>query len=226
MPSLKVFKTHNSPLELNETADAIPAGSQRTGPVSRYRDQLIPVSDLIGTDLPSQGVVDFLFKRYLESVHWFMMVFYQPSLQAEMNEIVSSGVVPRRRISFLLLVLLILSMGAKYASHNDIEKHIPMAELNDLQAKFLIAVEERFLDIFNEGEIEAVQIAILLSSYYLYHRQPKKGFAIIGAGVKSAQAMGLHQESSWGQISHITREVRRRNWWALVVADGSVQVSL
>lgn len=173
-------------------------------------------------DLPSRRVVDFIFDKYLESVHWFMMVFYQPSLQAEMNEIITSGLVPRRRTSFLMLVLLILAMGAKYACQSDTGEHIPISELTDLQTKFLEKVEERFLDVFNEGDIESVQISILLSSYYLYHRQPKKGFAVIGAGVKSAQALGLHQENSWGQINPITREVRRRVWWALVVADGLV----
>ncbi len=81
-------------------------------------------------------------------------------------------------------------------------------------------VEEKFLDIFDEGDIESVQVSILLASYYLYHRRPKRAFAVIGAGLKSAQALGLHQEPSWGQINSVTRELRRRVWWARFVADG------
>ena len=137
-----------------------------------------------------------------------------------MDEIVISGLVPRHRLSFLMLVLLTLAMGAKYATKSNTQEHCSTSELTNIQSKFMSKVEERFLDIFDEGDIESVQISVLLASYYLYHRRPKKAFAVVGAGVKSAQALGLNQETSWGQISMVDREVRRRAWWALFVADG------
>jgi hypothetical protein len=218
-----MFKSHSSPVGIEDTTDAIPAGTKRTVTSASQRQRLLQVSDVIGgMPLPPQHIIDFLFAKYLESVHWFMLVFHQPSLQAEMNEIVTTGLVPRHRIPFLVLVLLILGMGARYARESDSGQPVPNTELSKIETKLLFKVEEKFLDVFGEGTIEAVQISSLLASYYLYHRQTKKAFAVVGAGVKSAQAQGLHHEPSWGQIDPVAREVRKRAWWALVVADGSV----
>ncbi len=148
------------------------------------------------------------------------MVFHQPTFRAEMDEIMTSGLVSPHRLSFLMLVLLVLAMGAKYAAKNDTQEHCSTIELANIQSTLMSRVEESFLDIFDESSIESVQISVLLASYYLYHRRPKRAFAVIGAGVKSAQALGLNQESLWGHVSVVGKEVRRRAWWALFVADG------
>lgn len=74
-------------------------------------------------------------------------------------------------------------------------------------------------ELYDQGRVEAVQTSILLASFYLYHERPNLAFAILGAGVNSAQAMGLHRESSWKHDSVIARETRRRTWWALYVFD-------
>ena len=121
-----------------------------------------------------------------------------------------------------MLIILILGMGATYARRKQTGQPISISKLKELETRFLSKVEENFLEVFGDGEIESVQIALLLGSHYLYHRQPKKAFAVLGAGLKSAQAQGLHQEHSWGQIDPIVREVRRRIWLALVVGDRSV----
>jgi hypothetical protein len=156
----------------------------------------------------------------MSSADWFMMVFHQPTFRAEMDEIVTSGSVPRHRLSFLILFLLTLAMGAKYVTQSDTEEHFSTLDVSVLESKLMSKIEERFLDIFDGSDVESVQISVLLASHYLYHRRPKKAFAVIGAGVKSAQALGLNQEISWGQLSVVDREVRRRAWWALFVADG------
>lgn len=217
---VQIFRSHNSRPEFGRSADAIPDGHPRRDTSLRTREVLIPIPELIGMDLPSRQVVNFMLDNFLESVHWFMMLFYQPTIRTEIDEIVTSGLIPKRRLSFLILVLLILAMGAKYAAQSDTVEHCSSSELANLRSKFMAKVEEKFLDVFDEGDIESVQISVLLASYYLYHRRPKRAFAVIGAGVKSAQALGLNRELSWGPVSSITREVRRRVWWALFVADG------
>ncbi|KAH8888088.1 hypothetical protein GQ53DRAFT_627834, partial [Thozetella sp. PMI_491] len=42
----------------------------------------------------------------------------------------------------------------------------------------------------------------------------------IGAAVRAAQSLSLHNESSWGQIDHIERQVRRQVWWTVFIGDG------
>ncbi|KAF6527387.1 hypothetical protein HZS61_010431 [Fusarium oxysporum f. sp. conglutinans] len=69
------------------------------------------------------------------------------------------------------------------------------------------------------GGVEGVQICVLLSTFYLYHDRPNLAFAIHGMGVKCAHAMYLHQEATWKEPTALTREVKRRVWWALYVVD-------
>lgn len=74
-------------------------------------------------------------------------------------------------------------------------------------------------ELYDDGCLETVQISILLGSFYLYNAKPNLAFAMLGAAIKSAQAMGLHVESSWKTTSDETRELQRHIWWALYVFD-------
>ncbi len=73
-----------------------------------------------------------------------------------MDEMVTSGHVPGRRQSFLVLVMLILAIGARYATESDTEEYCSTLELASLRSKLMAKVEEKFLDIFDEGDIEMV----------------------------------------------------------------------
>ena len=108
---------------------------------------------------------------------------------------------------------------ARYATAEAAQRNCPETDLKSLQASLLQKVKERIFDVYDDARLEAVQISILLSSFYLYHARPNLAFSVLGAGIKSAQAMGLHRESSWKLSSVIVRETRRRVWWALYVFD-------
>jgi hypothetical protein len=87
----------------------------------------------------------------------------------------------------------------------------------------LAKVKEQLFEMFDQAALETVQISLLMTSFYLYNSRPNLAFAILGSAIKSAQAIGLHQESLWRPCSQITRETRRRVWWATYVFDRSVQ---
>jgi hypothetical protein len=201
-------------------SNALPGGSPDQTTSAQSHETLIAVSDLIGMDLPPGEVINVLFDSYLNSVHWFMMVFHEPTFRKELEGIITTGHVQQRRLSFLILVLVILANGAKYVSAEVIQSHCPGLNLVSLQLKLMAKIEEKFLDVFDEGDIESVQICVLLGSLYLYHGQPKRSFVVLGTALKGAHALGLHEEASWGRIDPIVREVRRRVWWALYVAEG------
>ena len=80
-------------------------------------------------------------------------------------------------------------------------------------------VQAHLLDVIDIGGVESVQICVLLSSFYMYNGRPNLALAILGAGVQSSQAIGLHKESLWGPLTETAKEVRRRAWWALYVLD-------
>lgn len=191
-------------------------GGSRAG--TQFDDQSLIV-DLIGIDLPEKEVSDFLLETYFASVHWFMMVFHEPTFMNRYKEMIVSRRAHRSQLRQISLLLLVLAMGARYATKADVEARSLSVSLKDLQLTLLEKVQESLMEIFDEGELESVQICILLSSFHLYHGKPNLGFIILGTGVRCAQAMGLHKESTWRVNSPLVREERKRVWWALYVFD-------
>lgn len=127
--------------------------------------------------------------------------------------------VPEQRKLVPVLTLVILGFSARYTKPEVAKQICPQHDLAMLEPLWMKRVEEQLLDVLEDGGLEAVQIAIILKSYYLYGNRPKRSFAILGAGIKVAFSMKLHLESTWKTTDHIRREVRRRVFWSLYVAD-------
>jgi hypothetical protein len=110
-------------------------------------------------------------------------------------------------------------MGARYVSEEEMQAQGLQYDLESLQTTFLARVATGFLSIVDNTGLEAVQICILLSSYYLYHGKPNLGFIVLGTGVRCAHSMDLHREATWTGLSMTAREERKRVWWALYAFD-------
>lgn len=177
------------------------------------------VKDVLGEHLPPANVIDFAFETYHKAVHWFMLLFYAPSVRAELEGVCLSGHIRSERVNFLYMSALIIGIGAKYATIAEAERRCPGHDLNALGTKYISLVEARFWDVVDAGGIEVVQIAVMLSAFYLYHSRPKRSAALSGSALKTAQSLGLHKESGWKMSDPVTREVWRRLWWALHTAD-------
>ncbi|OQV03457.1 Fungal Zn2-Cys6 binuclear cluster domain-containing protein [Cladophialophora immunda] len=195
------------------TPDHFSSTMINTGKVAR-------VSDLIGSDLPPTAATLLLFDVFIKSVHWFMMVFHEPSLRAELQSILNTGYVAERNLSTLILILVTLLIATKYTTHEELENVCAGIDVPLLQSKLLETVETHFLAILDQDNIGTIQVCILLSSFYFYHGRPNRCLAINSAAVRIAQNLKFHRESYWRGIDVIEREVRRRVWWALYVLDG------
>ena len=179
----------------------------------------ISIHDVLGSDLPPPHVIEFCLESYLDAVHWFMLLFHEPSLRGGLQDLKSTGFVRADRISFLILVALVIAVGAKYATRSDAEERCPGFDLDDLGTRFIRKTEERLFEVVDESQIETIQIAIILSSYYIYHSRPNRSLALNGISQKLALSMGLHKESSWKMHDPIVRDVWRRLCWALYTAE-------
>ena len=119
-----------------------------------------------------------------------------------------------------MLILTILLMGARYASRTSIAGTcLQDIDLEELQSAILDRVKIHFFDIMNDVGVESVQVCILLGSFYLYTGKPNLALAVLGAGIRSAQALNLHCEPLWGNIDDVTRETRKRAWWVIYNFD-------
>jgi hypothetical protein len=153
-------------------------------------------------------------------MNWFMMIFHDPSFKQAYRQIFDNQFVTPRQEGTAVLILMVLAMGARYASDEQSSKiGLSRYELLSLQEKMLNQVRSHFFDVLDSGGVECVQLCILLSTYHLYNGKPNLAMPILGAGVRSAQVQGLHKENLWGPATEIVFEVRKRTWWALYALD-------
>ena len=214
----QLFREHNSTARLARTADAIPGGSPDARP-NEAGVRYLPIRDVLGSELPPSHVAELCLESYLDAVHWFMLLFHEPSLRAGLQELWTTGYVRADRVSFLILVALVLGVGAKYATTAEAEARCPGFDVDGLGTKFIRKAEENLLDVYDEAHIEAIQIAVILSSYHIYHSRPNRSMALNGSALKLALSMGMHKESSWKMTDSIVREVWKRLCWALYTAE-------
>lgn len=179
----------------------------------------LSILELVGVELPPKEVSDLLLESYFASVHWFMMLFHETTFRAKYEALTSSRTAGPDQMNEVLLLLVVLAIGAKYVSEQEMQARNLQYDLESLQKTFLARVCAAFLEIVDNAGLEAVQICILMSSHYLYHGKPNLGFVILGTGVRCAHSMDLQRESTWKGLSTIAREERKRVWWALYVFD-------
>lgn len=215
----QLFRERNSTATLHHTTAAIPGGSPEAR-TSDTRGLYVSVVDLVGEELPAPDIVKYSLERYLDAVHWFMVLFHEPSFRTELQQIISTGCVRKDRSAFLYLAILVVGVGARYAAGStDAPVSDQSCDFDGLGRRLIQLVEMKLLDVFDESGIEAVQIAVILSSYHLYQGLPKRSFALLGSALKVALSIGLHNESGWGMSDPVVREVWRRLWWALYTAE-------
>lgn len=214
-----------SPTETGNTS-ALPGGGYRSPQISHDQGNeggaSLP-SHFNGLVLPPKTICDCFLRSYWKSVHWFMMIFHQSSLEKQYEDIIGKQTVKPRQKGVAVLLLMVLALGARYTSEEE-GSHIGLTaqQRASFQENMITHVRARFFEILDAGGLECVQCCILLSTFDLYNGKPNLALPVLGAGIGSAQSQGLHKESLWGPAPQTVLEVRRRAWWALYVVDRSV----
>ncbi|KIX08826.1 uncharacterized protein Z518_03483 [Rhinocladiella mackenziei CBS 650.93] len=213
-----VYRERRSTYGVVDQATAIPGGSPEARS-SEAGGQFLLISEILGEDLPPAHIIEFTLENYINAVHWFMLLFHEPSFRAELQILTATGYVRADRVPFLLLALLVIGIGASYATSSDAQERCPGVDIDALATRLIRKVEGKLLDLYDDAGIETVQVLILLSAYYFYNGRPHRSFALSGSAFKVAQALGIQREPSWNFSDPILREVWRRLGWALYVAD-------
>ncbi|KIX04251.1 uncharacterized protein Z518_07805 [Rhinocladiella mackenziei CBS 650.93] len=204
---------------LESSTSALPGGIGRSQPSLGNTKDEITVEDLLGFELPSKRVTDYLLSTYLGAVHWFMMVFHEPTLRTSYEALMATRRCARARSNHIIFMVLLLSLGAHYAPEEEVHRKFPSFQLETFQRLSLKRVEDSLHTLYDAAELESVQVCVLLGSYYMYHGRPNLAFVVLGAGLRCAQLMSLHKESAWRWQSEMAKEERRRTFWALFVFD-------
>ncbi|OIW32835.1 hypothetical protein CONLIGDRAFT_153868 [Coniochaeta ligniaria NRRL 30616] len=215
----QVYSAHSgSPTETRQL-DAIPDSPAANGSSTDCLEDAVPISDLIGMDLPPRTITTCLLDTFSESVGWYLSLFHEQTLRVRLQRIIEAGRARPDDTTFLMLVLIILATGARYVTDQQKQSYKVEFHTSTLQNQLIVAIEHKLLVALDEATTTSVTLLNLLASHYLFNRKTRRAFTIMAAAVRVAQAMELHNESAWGEINPIEREVRRRLWWTLYTSD-------
>jgi hypothetical protein len=144
-------------------------------------------------------------------------VVYEPLFRSRV-ESVANGYAYRSQKAFLLLLSTVLGMAAWYRSNKSAtnETH-PDTDWRDWARSLIKGVEAQLVTLMDQSSLSTVQACILLGSYYVYHGRPNLSFALLGATIKTAQALALHRKPLHGTFEEI--EERKRVWWTIYTWD-------
>ncbi|KAF2024668.1 hypothetical protein EK21DRAFT_104527 [Setomelanomma holmii] len=195
---------------LRRTTSAIPDRAQRR-----------PIAAIIGFSLPETDVMRLLLEEYFDAVHWFSLVIYEPRFRPKFESITDGMAYPAQK-AFLLLLSVVLGMGAWYRSHRTTR----MAHEDDWRSYATSLVQgagSQLTELMDSASIASVQACILLGSYYIYHGKPNLSFSLLGATIRTAQAIGLHRQPLRGDSDSV--EERKRVWWTIYTWDRFASVT-
>ncbi|KAK9328173.1 fungal-specific transcription factor domain-containing protein [Lipomyces starkeyi] len=215
----KIFGLHGLNV-VERITSAIPDGEMHTenSPTDCDASVKHPIKFILGSPLPSKDVMDVMLEEYFDSVHWFSLVIFEPRFRPEYNS-VAEGYAYQSQKGFLILLSTVLGMAAWYHSKKSSgsESSLPHEDWNKWRVNLLSLAEARFLELMDESSLASIQTCLLLGSFYVYHGRPNSSFALLGATIKSAQAMGLHRDPC--RCGTDESEERKRVWWTIYTWD-------
>ena len=221
----RIYRLGNQP-SLNRTTSAFPGGDlNNQQPGSRPdRAQRQPVASILGHPLPTSELMRVLVEEYFDTVHWFSLVIYEPKFRPAFESVQDGFAYPSQK-PYLLLLSTVLGMGAWYKSHKSgIDAEFPDEDWRSWSHTLLQGTETQLMDVMDQTSIASVQVCILLGSYLVYHGKPNLSLALLGATIRTAQAIGLHRQPLRGTQANI--EERKRVWWTIYTWDRYVQNGL
>lgn len=206
-------------LTLDRAISAIPGGDiyGKRAAIRPDRTQRRPIKSIIGYQMPPLDVLCTLLEEYFDTVHWFSLVVYEPIFRSKFQSVQDGFAYPSQR-PFLLLLSTVLGMAAWYKSHKDrADAEYPDEDWHAWSSSLIKGAESQLTDLMDHISISSVQACILLGSFYVYHGKPNLSFALLGATIKTAQALALHRQPLQGNTESV--EERKRVWWTIYTWD-------
>lgn len=177
----------------------------------------LPILSVLGWQLPPETTMQALLEDYFVSVHWFSLVILEPKFRAQFDSIRGGYASPDQK-PFLVLLSLVLALSSWYCSKRPSPgSEEPGVHWAEWASTLIRSVESLMFEIMDGNTVEHIQTFILLGSFHCYHGKPKAAFSLLGAAIKTAQAISLHREPIRGTVNDV--EERKRIWWTIYTWD-------
>lgn len=177
----------------------------------------------VSTHWPAPSVLQAAVDAYFDRVHWYIILFHQPSFVARTQNILRRSAWRRDEICEVLLVGMVAVMGLRCVQHDETWKGHRLLESYSVTAGSVVAdlmsqIGAHFYEVMLESRIEAYQICMLLTTYHVYFGSSDFAWNVSGVSSRTAYALALHCNKA-RNTDEIAREVGNRCWNHLVVSE-------
>lgn len=173
--------------------------------------------------MPPVSIMNSFFDAYFYRVQWFIMILVEPNFRKTAQEIITRDQWHRRELGSCMLVLAVAAIGLQSVlSDKEWDGHTKLRargiDPETMLQEFISEIRLHLLDVLEDCRVEAVQIPLLLSSYYVFHNSPRLAWTVLGMSVRAAHALDMQSQDTSG-TDLIMEETKSRCWNHLVVSD-------
>ncbi|KAF2815350.1 uncharacterized protein BDZ99DRAFT_378049 [Mytilinidion resinicola] len=170
---------------------------------------------------PKQVQIFRLWQVYLENVNPLLKVTHTPTLQSRIIDAASDVANINPNLEALMFSIYCISVISLV---EDKCQTLFGSTRKELLASFRFGCQQALLNC----EFLRSSDQDCLTALYLYlisvrsDTDPRSLSSILGAAIRIAQRMGIHNESAYSKSTALEAEMRRRLWWSLIVFDNRI----
>ena len=114
-------------------------------------------------------MVDWLLDHYLTSTQRHVFILHWPSFTEELHVILNAGVVSPNKMPFLMLILVVLTIGATYAVAETSHARYDQVDIQELRQAMERRTEELFFRTVDESNLDSISFCLLLAFHHCYN---------------------------------------------------------
>lgn len=174
--------------------------------------------------MPPPAVMEAALQAYFDHMHWFICIFHEPEFVQSVTPLLRQSTWNERSRGRVIAALTVAAVGLQcVAQESRWPGHSLLASFSlqaaSLRDDLIAEVRLHVLKLMDECSLEAVQVSLLLGTYFIYHGSPGLAWNVLGLSVRSAYALSMHCSSAVTLPDPILSQVYRRTWNHITVAD-------
>ncbi|ETN39200.1 uncharacterized protein HMPREF1541_05423 [Cyphellophora europaea CBS 101466] len=179
--------------------------------------------------LPTRHAAQSLTKAYFRFANLSQPLLYEPHFRQSLSYLYSMPLTidfnrthcdkKAKLASFLVLEVFAVALLV-------LQKQDPSRIPTSLADRYHRTASAALASASLPATIEGVQALLLMSQYFYHHPTEWAVWKTVGAAIRLAVELGLHQEPPDGQLDFLTTDIRRRTFWVAYALDRNIAYAL
>ncbi|KAK0204269.1 fungal-specific transcription factor domain-containing protein [Desarmillaria ectypa] len=161
---------------------------------------------------PDNDLILSLVAIYFETINPLFPILHRPTFEKHVHEGLQL-----RDYNFGATLLLVLAVASRYSD----DPRVLASPSSKLSSGWRFFEQVRIFKnaIYDPASLYELQFAVLGAIYAIGASIPQFSWTVIGIGLRSAIAIGLHRRKPEGYKLTVDDELKKRSFWALIMFD-------